>query len=165
MLPLRLLSTAIALVLVAASATAQAPAAAVPDSVKVVDVAAKPDDDLASILKAEFAKARAMGRTPFVELGAAWCGSCKSVAANLGDKRMRDAFTGTYIIRLDVDQWKKKLTPVGLVTNEIPAFFPIDDQGKAIGPVKIGDWGEDTPENMAPALKKFFSENLQKKKS
>lgn len=139
-------------------------------TVSVVDLVPKQGAQLQLLLKGEFAKAVAGGRTPFVELGATWCGPCNRLKASLGDKRMIDAFASTYIIRLDVDQWGGmtggQLGALGFKSDGIPAFFPIDTAGKAIGPVITGGaWGDDIPENMAPPLKKFFHENLRAKKS
>lgn len=139
------------------------PADATPDSVKIVNVTPTDGKDLGEILKTQYASARTAGRTPVVELGATWCGPCKELAASLGDVRMRDAFAGTYIIHLDVDEWKDKLTPLGFSSEGIPAFFPINEKGVAIGPkIDGGAWGDNIPENMAPPLKKFFSANLMK---
>jgi hypothetical protein len=118
---------------------------------------------LPALLKTEIAKATAQNLTPFVELGATWCGPCHHLQNSLGDKRMIDAFSGTYIIRLDVDAWKDQLKPLGFVSDSIPAIFAIDAAGKATGPVITGGaWGEDIPENMAPPLKTFFRANLRK---
>jgi thiol-disulfide isomerase/thioredoxin len=163
----RLLATAVSLIVTGATVGAQAtpaPAAvSTADSVHVIDITAKPNDDLGKILQAEYATAIKGGRTPIVELGATWCGPCKHVAASLGDARMKDAFAGMYVIRLDIDQWKEKLAPLGFDASAIPAFFPINDQGKVIGPkIDGGAWGEDIPENMAPPLKKFFVANVNK---
>jgi|HubBroStandDraft_6_1064221.scaffolds.fasta_scaffold798192_2 hypothetical protein len=131
-------------------------------AVAIVDIISK-QGKLPNVLKAEIAKAITAGRTPFVELGATWCGPCNHLKASLGDKRMIDAFSGTYIVHLDVDDWKGQLAPLGFVSNGIPAFFAIDANGKATGQVITGDaWGEDIPENMAPPLKEFFRANLRK---
>jgi thiol-disulfide isomerase/thioredoxin len=169
MTPFRLTALTAAVVALAATAGAQGTSAASsapktgPDSVKVVDITPQNGSDLAALLKTQYATARTAGRTPFVELGATWCGPCKELAASLGDEQMRDAFAGTYIIHLDVDEWKDKLSPLGFNSDGIPAFFPINDKGAAIGPkIDGGAWGDNIPENMAPPLKKFFVDNLMK---
>jgi len=133
------------------------------DSVPLVNL--KPSDGkLADLLKREVKKAKAAGRTPFVEIGATWCGPCKKLEAALGDSLMTDAFAGTYIIHLDLDAWKKDLTTFGLTSPAVPVFFAIDSVGHAIGPkIDGGAWGEDIPQNMAPPLRQFFQANLKKK--
>src|SRR4051794_466995 len=61
------------------------------------------EGDLAPILKAEAAKALQLGRKPFVEFGATWCGPCNALKKSLNDPLMKQAFEGTYIIQIDVD--------------------------------------------------------------
>ncbi len=117
---------------------------------------------LADLLKGEIAKAAKLHRTPFVQLGATWCGPCHDLESSLSDKRMIDAFASTYIIHLDVDAWKGELETFGYSADGIPAFFAIDTTGKATGPsITGGAWAENTVENMAPPLRKFFSEHLR----
>ncbi len=71
---------------------------------------------------------------------------------------MIDAFTGTYIIKLDFDYWNPKLSKTGFYVPGIPAFYEIDTDGKPTGRMITGAaWGEDIPENQAPPLKRFFN--------
>lgn len=115
--------------------------------------------ELATLLPAEAAKARAANLKPFVELRADWCGPCKQLEGSMKDARMVDAFAGTYLITLDVDEWKAgQLGSMGLMSSEIPVFFELDDKGKATGrKITGGAWADNIPANMAPPLKKFFS--------
>lgn len=118
---------------------------------------------LSALLKAQVAKAMALGLTPFVELGAPWCGSCRLLDKSMHDARMIDAFTGTYIIRLDIDQWKQGvLDTQGISAAQgIPAIYAVDSVGHGIGQdITIGlaasipdDW---SPEKTAVALKGYF---------
>jgi len=116
--------------------------------------------ELGTQLAAQVAIARGRNLKPFVELRADWCGPCKELEASMSDPRMADAFAGTYLVRLDVDDWKSaQLSAFGLDGSSIPAFFAVDDKGKALVGRKItgGAWAENVPENMAPPLKAFFS--------
>jgi hypothetical protein len=71
------------------------------------------------------------------------------------DPLMVDAFTGTYIIEVDVDDWG--FPPKGWGFNAIPIFFALGPNGKPAGAKIDGNaWGENIPENMAPPLKEFF---------
>ena len=134
---------------------------AAPPASAVVTVDLKPaEGSLDTLIAREIAKAKQQKRTPYVELGATWCGPCKHLAASLGDDLMKDAFAGTYIIRLDVDEWKAQLETLGFKNTGIPVFFALDGSGKPTGErIDGGAWGEDIPANMAPPLKAFFSKN------
>ena len=116
------------------------------------------EGDLAPILKAEAAKAHAMGRKPFVELEASWCGPCKALKRSLDDPLMQQAFSGTYIIQIDVDQWESQLRSAGFTIESFPVFHEINSEGKPTGrSIDGGAWEENIPANMAPPLQKFFN--------
>lgn len=133
------------------------------DSVLAVDVTPDQGQELRPVLKSEVAKAVALGRTPFVEVGATWCEPCQELKANLGDPRMIKAFAGTYIIRLDADQWSRdQRLPLGLASGYLPTFFAIDKTGKSTGKQLIPKGATD-PGKMAPQLSKFFRANRWKK--
>ena len=65
---------------------------------------------LNDILYAEAQKAVALGLDPYVDFSADWCPPCRAIEANIGDELMIDAFTGTYIIQLNFDEWERKLS-------------------------------------------------------
>ena len=116
------------------------------------------DGQLGDLLKAEAQKAKEAGRTPFVEFYADWCGPCQALRKSLSDQRMIEAFKGTYIIQLNLDEWQPQLGGAGFNVFGIPAFYAIDGEGKPTGRMITGGaWGEDIPENMAPPLGDFFS--------
>lgn len=123
-------------------------------SIVRLDVA---EGELSDLLQAEAQKAEQLGRRPYVEFYADWCPPCQAIRKSLGDERMIEAFEGTYIIQLDLDQWDSKLAGTGFEVRGIPVFFEIDHSGKPTGRMISGAaWGEDVPENMAPPLKAFF---------
>jgi hypothetical protein len=79
---------------------------------------------------------------------------------------MKEAFAGTYVMRVDIVRWDEQLLPaLGISSTrqlKLPQFRVLDDQGRPLGPKIGGDaWGEDIPENMAPPLKVFFRQNLR----
>lgn len=115
---------------------------------------------LAPLLQREVAKAKYLGKAPFVQLTAEWCGPCKALRASMGHPLMQDAFAGTFIILLDMDAWKKQLQAAGVASDFVPVFFALDPAARPTGKnINGGAWGEDIPKNMAPPLKKFFRAN------
>ena len=104
------------------------------------------------------AKAKARGLTAYAELRADWCDPCVALEKSMSDPRMIDAFAGTYVMHLDVDEWSAKdVEGTGLKASVIPIFYALDGDGKPTGrTIDGGAWGENVPENMAPPLKKFF---------
>ncbi len=128
-----------------------------PDRFSVVRVG-RSTEPLAGILRTEAKKAADMGRRPYVEFYADWCPPCRAIQENLSDTRMVDAFAGTYIIKLDLDYWKPRLSNTGFDVPSIPAFYEIDTDGKPTGRMITGAaWGEDIPENIVPPMKRFFN--------
>ena len=113
---------------------------------------------LEALLQREVASAVELGKVPFVQITAEWCGPCKRLRASLGDPLMRDAFAGTYIIQVDFDAWEEPLKAAGFVNEGIPVFFAVDASARPTGEkIDGGAWGEDIPANMAPPLERFFA--------
>lgn len=72
---------------------------------------------------------------------------------------MVDAFTGTYIIEMNVDDpWNwDEASLMGYNSDFIPVLFEVGENGFATGRQIDGSaWAENIPENMAPPLKAFF---------
>jgi thiol-disulfide isomerase/thioredoxin len=125
------------------------------DFVMVTADHTQPPED---IFAAAAVTASARSLKPFVYATAKWCAPCKKLNASLADPRMKDAFKGTYVVKLDIDEFdEKKLTAMGVRVRAVPSFFELGADGSPTGRAMIGDWGPDVPENMAPALKRFFS--------
>jgi len=113
--------------------------------------------DLGALLAVHTQRAAELERRPFVEFSADWCPPCIALANSLTDDRMVEAFRGTYLIRLDIDEWKGRLSSTGFVVIGVPTFFELDSYGLPTGRMLTGAaWGRDVPENMAPPLKEFF---------
>jgi thiol-disulfide isomerase/thioredoxin len=118
------------------------------------------DGDLQTLLVQEAQKATELGLMPIVEFDATWCPPCQAINEGLESKNelMLKAYTGTYIIRLDVDEWgwsDSKLHDFDF--DGIPVYFKLNTQGQPTGEVIDGDaWGENIPENIAPPMDEFF---------
>jgi hypothetical protein len=113
--------------------------------------------DLTGLLAQEAAKARALGQKPFVLFSAGWCKSCQDLENSLHESLVRAAFEGTYIIRLDIDEWQPHLGKTGFEVHVLPVFYRIDDQGYPSGKALDGSaWGDNLPANIAAVMKQYF---------
>ena len=117
--------------------------------------------DVEVVLAEEAQKATSQGLMPVVEFDATWCPPCKAIDEGIQSKNklMMDAYQGTYIIKLDVDEWG---WGVGDFEAEaIPIYFKVDSNGKPTGEVIDGNaWGDNIPENIAPPMDAFFHGGL-----
>lgn len=118
------------------------------------------DGDLQIMLTSEAQKATKLGQMPVVEFDATWCGPCQAIdkAIKAKNELMLNAYSGTYIIKLNVDEWGwGDSSKHDFQFDGIPVYFKLDAQGKQTGEVIDGGaWGKDIPENIAPVMDKFF---------
>ena len=114
---------------------------------------------LAPLLKTELEKAKQKGLKPVIYIGATWCKPCKAIKGYREDPMMLDALSGTYVIDLDIDEWKPPdLRPFGFNAGVVPYFYVVDGEGRSTGrTITSSVWAEDIPVNMAPPLKAFFA--------
>jgi thiol-disulfide isomerase/thioredoxin len=136
-------------------------APAVPASDRFTLVRLHPEDgDVTALLAGAAQKAVALGQMPVVEFDASWCPPCQAIDQSLKEKNklMLDAYTGTYIIKLDVDEWGwADSTLPDFDFDGIPIYFKLDASGKPTGETVDGNaWGDNIPENMAPVMNRFF---------
>ena len=102
------------------------------------------------------AAAEAKG-VPVVYIGATWCGPCKQYKAALSDPRMVEAHTGAHIIELDADKHTKALKALQIQPRGVPHWEMVNQDATPIGRTIDGShWEANTPQEMAPALGKFF---------
>ncbi len=102
-------------------------------------------------------RALAAGRVPCVYLRASWCPPNVKIERSLGDPQMARALREVAAATLDIDTCGAQLQEAGFDGRSVPVFFIIDAQGRPTGAKITGAaWGENTPENMAPPLERFF---------
>jgi len=118
------------------------------------------DGDLQTLLADEARKATGLGQMPVIEFDATWCPPCQAIEEAFGEKNelMLAAYDGTYIVKLDVDEWGWENGRIqGFGFTGIPVYFKLDAQGKQTGEVIDGGaWNADIPENIAPVMDTFF---------
>lgn len=118
------------------------------------------DGDLKTMLAREAQRAAALGQMPAVEFDATWCPPCQAIDRGIEEKNklVLDAYAGTYIIKLDVDEWGWKDSDLhDFDFDGIPVYFKLDAEGNPTGETVDGNaWGENIPENFAPVMDRFF---------
>ena len=115
--------------------------------------------ELPALIAAEVNQARAQHLRPVVYVSATWCGPCNALKHSLGDPKMVDAFSGSYVIKLDLDAWDAPLKAAGFPVDSVPVFFQLDASGKPTGKNLTGAaWSDDVPANMAPPIKAFLAQ-------
>jgi hypothetical protein len=117
----------------------------------------KSSEELSSLLYEKAQQAERLGRAPYIQCTADWCPSCRALERSMNDERMIAAYSGTYIILVDVDIWLDRLPSVGLYVTGVPSIYELTYEGKPTGRFITGAaWGDNIPENMAPPLDAFF---------
>jgi thiol-disulfide isomerase/thioredoxin len=118
------------------------------------------DGDLQTMLATEAQKAATLDQMPVVEFDATWCPPCLAIDQAIREENelLLNAYAGTYIIKLDVDEWGWDNGNVqDFRFDGIPVYFKLDSEGDRTGEVIDGSaWGEDIPENIAPVMDEFF---------
>jgi thiol-disulfide isomerase/thioredoxin len=118
------------------------------------------DGDLPTMLAQEAQKATVLGQMPVAEFDATWCPPCLVIDEGLRaeNELLLKAYAGTYIIKLDVDEWGWGDSSLhDFEFDGIPVYFKLDAQGQPTGEVIDGNaWGENIPENIAPPMDEFF---------
>jgi thioredoxin-like negative regulator of GroEL len=114
--------------------------------------------DLLTQLKTHVERAKAKKLQPVAEFYADWCPPCREFHKNLEDPALADALRGTYLVKLNMDDWHDHLKNTGFDVRTIPRFFLLGDDGRASGKMLDGDqWGRrPTPQTMAAALNKLL---------
>jgi thiol-disulfide isomerase/thioredoxin len=118
----------------------------------------KRDGDIKQQISKHVLIAKKLNQKVFLQIMAEWCKPCRALRASMNDPLMKEAFSGTYILQFDFDEWDEQLKSVGANAEAIPVFFKVTDSGVVTkDSIHGGAWKEDIPSNIAPALKKYFS--------
>jgi thioredoxin-related protein len=94
----------------------------------------------------------------FLQLTGQWCSPCKRLRKKTEEEPLMDAYRGTYIIRLDYDEWKVDFATIGLKKTPVPSFFELGVNNQVTNYYIDGNsWKEITADAMAPILKPYFN--------
>lgn len=117
---------------------------------------------LSAMVKEEVAKAKAMGKVPFIFYSALFANACNKMREYR--RQMPEAYEGAYIIELMVDDWgAEEMNEIRYVTS-IPFFMELGDDGKLTGEKALtGSWGDDTLENMREPIRKYIQDRVNAK--
>lgn len=98
---------------------------------KKVDMKAAPAGDVANLVVAEVARAKAAGRKVIVYVGASWCEPCRNFhhAAEKGE--LDTVLADVTFIEFDADRDSERLAKAGYTSTYIPLFVVPDASGKA----------------------------------
>lgn len=118
-------------------------------------------------LQEQASLAKRKGQKPFIYFYAKWCPPCQAVLNGLSDWRMINAFSGTYIVKLDIDLWRSQNKNCRLTVDDsnftvcgVPTIIGLDENGAPTKKTISGSaWNEDTLDNIAPVLNYFFQKN------
>ncbi len=95
------------------------------------------------------------GRTVILQTYVRSSRECAAVAASLPDIRMQKALANVTLVRVDIERFGEELRGMKVETASAPWFYTLDAHAKPTDAISAEAWGENIPENMAPALARF----------
>jgi len=134
------------------------PGSSVDDHFAVVEIRPQPKQTLREQIIQEAAVAEAHGLAPFIELTSQLSRRCFLVDHSFDDPHMKQALTGTYIIRVDINRWVGRFGDTGLdqIPMALPGFVGLFEGGRGMGPfIDARSWIADAPTSVAPSLGAF----------
>src|SRR5262249_20187743 len=80
---------------------------------------------LPPLLVMQIEPARTKHLRPLVYFYADWCPPCRAFQENMYESRMKEALKGTFLVKLNLDDWHDKLKDTGFTVKSIPQFYLI----------------------------------------
>ncbi len=88
------------------------------------------EGSLADQVRVQARRARAQGKSLYLEMGAPWCQPCKRVKALLARPEVQQQLAGVLLLRVDSDVFVDELDPLGFDAPTIPTFYALDAHGR-----------------------------------
>lgn len=125
-----------------------------------VEFVKAPPGDVAELVRAGRAQAKAHGRTMLVYIGATWCEPCTRFhhAAEAG--QLDDTFPHLSLLAFDLDEDRARLGAALYGPGYIPYFGIPDAQGRGTSNVTAGSVkGEGAVDNIVPRLQELIAKD------
>jgi hypothetical protein len=113
---------------------------------------------LATQLLREQGTSRRAGKRLLLMTTANDCTACTEILRTFADPRVESVLADVDVALVDVDDFKTELLSLGMDKGaNLPWFFLLDVYGTRVANELSADaWGENTPENVGPALHRFL---------
>lgn len=119
------------------------------------------DVPLKQVIQNHYQLALSKNQKVFIQITAEWCSPCIRLRKKTNDPLMKSAYQGTYIIRLDRDEWEQDFSEIGIKKTPIPIFWELgsDNENLKVTNYALDGnyWKEITAEALSPVLKAYFS--------
>jgi hypothetical protein len=90
------------------------------------------------------------------------CPASIMIDKNLDHPQLSQLFSQCYVLRLEIFDWMFDLFKRHLVSQKVPYFVRLTEQGKITDHQILGDWEEETPECAVAYLAAYFSDRNDK---
>ncbi|MBV1908235.1 MAG: thioredoxin family protein [Kangiellaceae bacterium] len=113
---------------------------------------------LTNEIRKHSAIAKTRNQKVFLQMTGEWCSPCKRLRKKTEKNALMEAYRGTYVIRIDYDEWENDLAQIGLNKAPVPSFWELGENNMVTSHYTNGNhWPEITAEVMGPILKLYFS--------
>jgi hypothetical protein len=128
--------------------------------IHVVEVHATPTP-LRAQLADEVKSAKAAGETVLVETTARTCAACNEISRAMRDPALQTALASVRLVRLDVDELRSEIAPMGMRETALPWFYLLDARGDPRDAISADEWDDNDAEEIAPVLDDFIHGKLR----
>jgi hypothetical protein len=109
----------------------------------------------------EVKSAKAAGETVLVETTSRTCAACSEIARAMRDPALQTALANVRLVRLDVDELRTEIAPMGMRETALPWFYLVDSHGDPRDAISADEWDDNDAEEIAPVLEDFLHGKLR----